>query len=82
MNAAVSIIPHAAFVIAFKTLVYAQAYQIPTNFTDNINNYIIGYALISFILNAIFYLALAWYLDQVFPTEFGAKRHPFFCCKR
>jgi len=41
---------------------------------------VIGYALISFIINAIFYLILTWYLDQVIPNEWGAKRHPLFCC--
>lgn len=36
--------------------------------------------MISFILNALIYLALTWYLDQVVPNEWGAKRHPLFCC--
>jgi hypothetical protein len=44
------------------------------------NYYVIGYAIISFVLNAIFYLILTWYLDQVIPNEWGAKRHPLFCC--
>jgi hypothetical protein len=41
---------------------------------------VIGYAVLSFVLNIIFYLILAWYLDQVIPNEWGAKRHPLFCC--
>jgi hypothetical protein len=46
---------------------------------DNINEYVIGYAILSFIFNIIFYLILTWYLDQVVPNEFGAKKHPLFC---
>jgi hypothetical protein len=23
---------------------------------------------------------ILWYLDQVIPSEWGAKRHPLFCC--
>jgi ATP-binding cassette, subfamily A (ABC1), member 3 len=80
VNAALSIIPHAAFVIAFRTIVYAESFQISPTFGTNLNSYVIGYALVSFILNAIFYLLLTWYLDQVVPNEWGAKRHPFFCC--
>jgi hypothetical protein len=33
----------------------------------------------SLINAAVFFLA-AWYLDQVLPNEWGAKRHPLFCC--
>ena len=79
-NTAISIVPHAAFVLAFRTLVYAESYQITPSFSQNIDNYAIGTALISFILNIIFYLILTWYLDQVVPNEWGAKRHPLFCC--
>lgn len=80
VNSAISIIPHAAFVLAFQSMVYAESFQFKATFSENINNYVIGYALVSFILNIIFYMLLAWYLDQVFPNDFGAKRHPLFCC--
>lgn len=50
------------------------------NFSDPFNNYAIWYALVSFIVNAIVYLILTWYLDQVVPNEWGAKKHPLFCC--
>eukprot|EP01059_Diplonema_ambulator_P030974 TRINITY_DN5539_c0_g1_i6.p1 TRINITY_DN5539_c0_g1~~TRINITY_DN5539_c0_g1_i6.p1 ORF type:complete len:1865 (+),score=612.43 TRINITY_DN5539_c0_g1_i6:40-5595(+) len=33
------------------------------------------------ILDTILYLALAWYLDNVFPSEWGVKRHPLFLCQ-
>lgn len=80
VNTAIGIVPHAAFILAFRTMLYAESYQIDAEFSSELNNYVIGYALVSFILNAIFYLVLTWYLDQVFPNEWGAKRHPLFCC--
>lgn len=79
LNRSASIIPHAAFVLAFQTLLYAESYQITPSFTDTLNNYVIGYAVISFIGNIIFYLIVTWYLDQVIPNEWGAKKHPLFC---
>lgn len=80
VNGALSIVPHAAFVLAFQTMIYAEAYQITPTFSATINNYVIGYAVASCIINAIFYLILTWYLDQIVPNEWGAKRHPLFCC--
>ena len=79
VNAAASIIPHTAFILAFQTIFYAESYQIVPTFGGTLNNYVIGYALVSFFLNIIFYLILTWYLDQVIPNEWGAKRHPLFC---
>ena len=80
VNSGISVIPHAAFVLAFQTLAYAEANQITPDFTTQINNYTLGIAVISFVLNLIVYLILVWYLDQVVPNEWGAKRHPLFCC--
>lgn len=68
VNTTASIIPHTAFVLAFQTMLYAESYQIVPTFSSNLNNYIIGYALVSFILNIIFFLILTWYLDQVIPN--------------
>ena len=79
VNSALSIIPHAALIIAFNTLVYAESNQITPSFSGELNNYVVGYALLSFILNILFYLVLTWYLDQVVPNEWGAKKHPLFC---
>jgi ATP-binding cassette subfamily A (ABC1) protein 3 len=80
VNLGLSIVPHAAFVIAFRTILYAESNQITPTFGANINNYSIGIALLSFIINIAFYLLLTWYLDQVFPNGWGAKKHPLFCC--
>lgn len=80
VNGSLSIVPHCALIIAFQTLLYADSNQVTPTFSAELNYYVIGYALASFILNALFYLLLTWYLDQVIPNEFGAKRHPLFCC--
>ena len=80
VNSSMSIIPHVAFILAFQTMLYAESYQIPLKFSSNLNNYVVGYALVSFILNILVYMFLTWYLDQIIPNEWGAKKHPLFCC--
>jgi hypothetical protein len=30
------------------------------------------------LINALVFLILGWYLDQVFPNEWGHKKHPLF----
>lgn len=45
-----------------------------------LNYYTIVTAIVSFICNAIFWGLLSIYLDQVVPNEWGAKKHPCFCC--
>lgn len=65
--------------LAFQTMLYAESYQIVPTFGMTLNNYVIGYALISFFVNIAVYLLVTWYLDQVIPNEWGAKRHPLFC---
>ena len=42
--------------------------------------YTIITAIACILINIIFWGALTWYLDQVFPNEWGAKKHPCFCC--
>jgi len=79
VNSASSIIPHTAFVLAFQTMLYAESYQVTPTFGATLNNYVIGYALLSFVINIIVYIIITWYLDQVIPNEWGAKKHPLFC---
>ena len=76
---AVSIVPHVAFILAFKEMAYAESIQKIVNFSELINNYTLGTAVISLVFNIIFWGLLADYLVQVFPNEFGAKKHPCFC---
>ena len=80
INTLISIVPHCAFILSFQTMIYAESIKTDINFTDTLNNYSIMTCVISCILNCIFWLALTWYLQQVFPNEFGTKKHPFFCC--
>jgi len=35
-------------------------------------------AIIMDVLNILFYLIMGVYLDQVFPNEWGMKKHPLF----
>ena len=80
VNTAISVVPHAAFVLAFRTMLFAQSVGTTPTFSGTLNNYTIGTAILSFFINIIVYLILTWYLDQVVPNEWGAKRHPLFCC--
>ena len=68
VNRALSIVPHAAFILAFETIVYAESVKINLTFSEELNNYSIGTAIISFIINILFWLLLTWYLEQVFPN--------------
>lgn len=84
-----SISPHSAYSSALQMMVYAQSVEQPVNFSTLstvLNNYAIGVSWISFILHIIFWSVLTWYLEQVFPNEWGAKEHPCFCfrwmCKK
>lgn len=75
-----SIIPHVAYLLSFQNILYFQSNQITTSFFTTINNYTLTTAIYSFAGNILLYLILLWYLDQIIPSEWGAKRHPLFCC--
>lgn len=77
---AVSIVPHIAFILAFREMIYVESIKETVTFHEVFNNYTINTAIVSFVLNIIFWGILTWYLDQVFPNEWGAKKHPLFCC--
>lgn len=49
---------------------------------DDVNNYSLAISFGMMFVNIIIFGLLAFYLDQVFPNEFGKKRHPcfFFPC--
>lgn len=76
----VSIVPHVAYSLAFKSMLYAESIKTTITFTDMFNQYTIITALISLAVNILCWGFLTWYLDQVFPNEWGAKKHPCFCC--
>ena len=61
-------IPHVAFITAFKEMIYAESNKIALDFTMVLNYYTIATAIVSFILNIIFWGLLSIYLDQVFPN--------------
>ena len=79
-NNLMSIVPHVAYILAFSNILYFQSKQITASFSASINNYTLRTAIFSFTVNILLYLILLWYLDQVIPSEWGAKRHPLFCC--
>jgi hypothetical protein len=80
INTIASIIPHVAYVLAFRSMIYGTSLQIKVTLSALLNNYTIGTAWICLILNIVFWSILSWYLDQVFPNEWGAKKSICFCC--
>lgn len=80
VNTALSIIPHISYILSFETMLYAESVKTNVKFTETLNNYTISSHIVSCIINSIVYLFLTWYLDQVFPNEFGSKKHPLWCC--
>jgi hypothetical protein len=80
VNTIASIIPHVSYVIAFRSMIYGTSLQIETNPSTLLDKYTIGTAWICLILNIVFWSVLTWYLDQVFPNEWGAKKSVCFCC--
>jgi ATP-binding cassette subfamily A (ABC1) protein 3 len=79
-NTMMSIVPHVAYILSFSNILYFQSKQVTASFMTSINNYTLQTAIFSFAGNILVYLILLWYLDQVIPSEWGAKRHPLFCC--
>lgn len=80
LHQAVSVVPHVAFILAFKEMLYAESVKFAITFTGELNNYTITTAIVSLICNIIFWGLLTLYLDQIVPNEWGAKKHPCFCC--
>ena len=46
--------------------------------TMMINNYKVQTYFVFEFINLVIFILLSLYLDQVFPNEFGQKRHPLF----
>jgi hypothetical protein len=68
INTGASIIPHVAYVLAFRSMLYGTSFQMKVTLTALLNNYTIVTAWLSFIFNIIFWSLISWYLDQVFPN--------------
>eukprot|EP00659_Diplonema_papillatum_P019733 gene19733-30410_t len=49
------------------------------NFFDD--DYSYAFSVMMMLADSVLYLVLAWYLDQVLPSEFGVKKHPLFFTK-
>lgn len=64
----VSIVPHVAYSLALKSMVYAESIKTPVTFDEVINLYTVSTAIISIVVNIVFWGLLTWYLDQIFPN--------------
>lgn len=62
-------------------MVYAQSVEQPVDFsntTQMINFMTVRTGLVSLVLNIVFWGVAFWYCEQVFPNEWGVKKHPLF----
>lgn len=81
-----SLSSHAAMAFSADSFLVAEARQggiTPETARIKINGYAVSTSIGFFILNIAFYGLSFIYLDQVFPNEFGRKKHPLFfldCC--
>lgn len=50
-----------------------------SNIDEDVERFSIGTALLMIFINILVFGILAFYFDQVFPNEFGKKKHPLFC---
>ncbi|KAJ7403942.1 ATP-binding cassette sub-family A member 5 isoform X1 [Willisornis vidua] len=71
-----------SFLIGVAQVMHLEDYEDGARFS-NINDgpYPLCISLILLVLDSIFYLLVAVYLDQVIPGEFGLRRTPFFFMK-
>lgn len=72
---------HVAFILGFRQLIYVESVKSTADFASVMSKYRIRTAIISLAGNILFWGILGIYLDQVFPNEWGAKKHPLLCLK-
>ncbi|XP_059720093.1 cholesterol transporter ABCA5 isoform X1 [Haemorhous mexicanus] len=71
-----------SFLIAVAQVMHLEDYEDGATFANiNAGPYPLCISLILLVLDSIFYLLVAVYLDQVIPGEFGLRRTPFFFMK-
>ncbi|XP_023794615.1 ATP-binding cassette sub-family A member 5 [Cyanistes caeruleus] len=71
-----------SFLIGVAQVMHLEDYEDGATFANiNAGPYPLCISLILLLLDSIFYLLVAVYLDQVIPGEFGLRRTPFFFMK-
>lgn len=76
-----SIIPNIAMALSSMSIGQMEATGRGLNSStvfEQISNYYIGVAMVSFFLNFIFQFLLGLYLDNVLPKQYGKRQHPCF----
>lgn len=76
-----SLSPHTAVSQALDNILLFEAEQVGMNFSNASNsyyNYRVSTCFYMLFLNLCLFTILGLYLDQVFPNEFGKKKHPLF----
>ena len=82
---AASLSPITAMSFSGNTILAFEALQVGLT-SDNINEIYNGYsvsiAMGFLVIDFFIFFVLGIYLDQVWPSEFGVRKHPLFCLRR
>ena len=78
-NTGASVVPHIAFILLSRTMIYADSIRADLGIGIELNGYSMIIGFIALLLNIALWVFLVWYLDQVVPNDWGAKKHPCFC---
>ena len=77
--------PIAAMSFSGNTILAFEAQEVGLT-SDNINTlyggYCVAIAMGFFIIDMLIFLLLGIYIDQVWPSAFGVRKHPLFCLRR
>ena len=78
---AASLLPNIAFSLSAGVLAEFEKGQVgiqPDNSYDVVNNYSFGIGILFLFLDTVIFILLAFYLEEVWPTEWGTKRKWYF----
>jgi ATP-binding cassette, subfamily A (ABC1), member 3 len=76
-----SLASHTGMSFAMDTFLLVEVNGVGISFStaqDLVDKYSISIYVYMAFINLFVFLILGWYLDQVFPNEWGHKRHPLF----
>lgn len=76
-----SISPHTCISLIMDNILLFENEKVGMDFSNvglMYNNYQATTGIAFLVFNIVLWLTLGIYLDQVFPNEFGSKRHPLF----
>lgn len=75
-----SVLPCTAFAFGAETLTDFEAAEVGVQWWNmSSGGYDFGTSLTMLLIDSVLYIVLAWYLEQVLPSQFGVRRKFYFC---